>query len=174
MVKNEFYYLEQTPRDLALDLLTGLPIEKGDCLFEPFKGEGHFYDQFPADCPKDWCEIEEGRDYKSGIWSLPHADWVITNPPFQVDVGDKRVNSFFSSIEYFSHIAKKGMAFFGSDRCISTLTPIRLKELASRGWYLTGLKIVSVKAWRGRYYWMVFGKTPNPTIGFLEKNYTLN
>jgi hypothetical protein len=171
MVKDDFYYLEQTPRDLALDLLAGLPIEIGDCLLEPFKGEGNFYDQFPEGCPKEWCELEDGRDFKSGIWGLPHVDWVITNQPYRIDVGDKRVNSFYMVIDYFSRVARKGMAFLGSDRCISTLTPNRLKELATRGWFLNQIRIVSVKAWRGRYYWLVFGRTPNPAIGFLEKNY---
>ena len=171
MVKDNFYYLEQTPKDLALDLIATLPIEVGDCLLEPFRGEGHFYEQFPEGCPKEWCEIEDGRDFKSGIWSLPHVDWVITNPPFKIDDGEKRVNSFYLSIDYFSRIAVKGMAFFGNERCISTLTPTRLKELASRGWYLSMLKIVSVKAWRGRYYWIVFSRNANSNIGFFEKNY---
>lgn len=172
--KDEFYYLEQTPRDLAKDLLAKLPLEVGDCLLEPFKGEGNFYDQFPDNCPKDWCEIELGCDFRKKSWELrmPRVDWVITNPPFRID-DDKGnlVNAFYFALDFFSHVALKGIAFLGNDSCLATLTPNRLKELASRQWYLNQLQIISVKAWRGRYYWIVFGRTTNPILGFLEKNY---
>lgn len=46
-------------------------------ILEPFKGTGNFYNQFPE--PKEWCEIEEGRNFFD---YTKHVDWIITNPPW--------------------------------------------------------------------------------------------
>lgn len=46
----------------------------GMCL-DPCRGGGAFYKHLPK--PKDWCELQEGRDffdYKKAV------DWIITNP----------------------------------------------------------------------------------------------
>lgn len=50
---------------------------EGDTFLEPCRGEGAFYDVLPS--PKDWCEIEEGRDF---LEFKGHVSWVITNPPW--------------------------------------------------------------------------------------------
>ena len=103
MVKNDFYYLEQTPHILAKDLIASLDLGEGLNLLEPFKGEGAFYDQFPTNCFKDYAEIEEGRDYKTTNFHFQRIDWVITNPPFRItDEKDKSVNSFYPLLEYYS------------------------------------------------------------------------
>jgi len=51
----------------------------GYCL-DPCKGDGSFYEQMPS--PKDWCEIEKGRDFFD--YSGNKVDWIITNPPFSI------------------------------------------------------------------------------------------
>ena len=83
-MNRDIYLLHQTPGECAKDLIAKLPLLPGDRVIEPFKGEGAFYDSFPAFVTKDWAELEQGRDYKdiSGEY-----DWVITNPPFQVETG---------------------------------------------------------------------------------------
>ncbi len=58
----------------------------------------------------------------------------------------------------------------GNDYCFSTLTPKRMKELNESGYYLNYYKICNVKAWRGRYFFMIFTKEPS-NIGFLEGSY---
>jgi hypothetical protein len=167
--KNDTYYLHQTPNDLARDLINLLPLKPGDTILEPFKGEGAFYDNFPADCHKDWCEITEGRDYKTHQGT---ADWVISNPPFRMeDSNGKRVNCFFQLLEYYSTRANKGIAFLGNDYCFSTLTPIRMKKLNELGWYLQGYTICNVKKWRGRYFFMVFTKEQTDIIKYLLGSY---
>lgn len=172
MVKNDFYYLEQTPPLLAKDLLASLDLPAGLNLLEPFKGEGAFYDQFPENCDKDYAEIEEGRDYKTTNYKFCRIDWVITNPPYRItDDKDKNVNAFYNLLEYYSAIASTGIAFLSNDKCFSTLTPVRLKGLRERGWYLTKVLVCAVKKWRGRYFWIVFTRTPSEHFRQLDGNY---
>ena len=168
MDKDATYFLHQTPSELAKDLIPKVPIIPTDRLYEPFKGEGAFYNHFPAENPKDWSEITEGRDY---LHNEAEYDWVITNPPFRLQLTDsKRVNSFWHLLDYYSVRAKKGIAFLGMDTCFGTLTPRRLNILKERGWGITSITVCSVKKWRGRYYFVVFEKKPS-IIGFLPTNY---
>jgi hypothetical protein len=169
MEKTETYYLHQTPNELAKDLIAVLPLTASDRLFEPFKGEGSFYNNFPVANPKDWTEIVEGRDYKSHEGEY---DWVITNPPFRLQVNeDKRENSFWALLDYYTQRAKKGVAFLGNDRCFSVLTPKRMTLLSNRGWHITNIVVCSVKKWRGRYFFIVVEKKPSGVMGHLLKNY---
>ena len=164
----ETYLLHQTPSELAKDLLRFVPISDTDVLFEPFKGEGAFYDNFPAANTKLWCELEQGRDYRdisSGF------DWVITNPPFQVDTGGRRINSFYYLLDYFLDRATKGVAFLANDTCFSTLTPLRLGKIKQRGWNITKIVVCSVKKWRGRYFFVIFEKTNTTFYHCLPTNY---
>lgn len=48
-----------------------------DKFLEPCKGDGAFYDHMPSN--KDWCEIDEGRDF---LEYDGYADWIITNFPW--------------------------------------------------------------------------------------------
>jgi hypothetical protein len=92
MEKNDVYYFHQTPQALCEELIKHIDLSNGDKVFEPFRGEGAFYNSFPDFVEKDWTEITEGRDYKEYTGEI---DWVITNPPFRLDDGVKRENAFF-------------------------------------------------------------------------------
>lgn len=162
------YYFHQTPTELAIALMGKLNLNETDRLYEPFKGEGAFYNVFPETNPKSWTEITEGRDYKE---HTEEYDWVITNPPFRLDTGSKRVNAFWYLIDYFTQRAKKGIAFLANDSCFGTLTPKRIEILNERGFYITKVIVSSVKKWRGRYYFIVLEKKHNPTFDFLLTNY---
>lgn len=154
-MKDEIYFFHQTPEELCKELIKKVPLIEGDKVLEPFKGEGSFYNNFPDNVEKDWCEIVEGKDYKDYDREI---DWVITNPPFKLDDGNKRENSFFKLLKYYTLKAKKGIAFLGNDRCFSTLTPKRLRELNESGWYIQNIHCCSVKKWRGRYFFIIFEK----------------
>ena len=151
------YLFHQTPSDLAKELLTHISIQPQDRLYEPFKGEGAFYNNFPAVNQKEWSEITQGRDYKDFEGEY---DWVITNPPFRLETDGKRVNAFWFLLDYFTRKAKKGIAFLGNDSCFCTLTPKRMKILEDRGWGITKVVVCSVKKWRGRYFFIVLEKKP--------------
>jgi len=168
-IKNETYYFHQTPNDLAKELINKVPLVDGDKVVDTFRGEGSFYNNYPAYVEKGWCEIVEGIDYKDYQGEI---DWIITNPPFRLeDKKGKRVNSFYPLLEYYSTRVKKGIAFLGNDYCFSTLTPLRMKKLNELGWYLQGYTICNVKKWRGRYFFMIFTKQKNNNINFLLNSY---
>lgn len=162
----ETYLFHQTPVELAKDLLTFVPISSTDILAEPFRGEGAFYNAFPEQNQKIWAEKEKGIDYTE----LMDYDWVITNPPFRLDTGAKRVNSFWFLLDYYTQRAKKGIAFLGNDSCFCTLTPRRMKILEDRGWGITKVVVCSVKKWRGRYFFIILEKTPS-FFNYLLKSY---
>jgi hypothetical protein len=166
----ETYFLHQTPRKLAEDLVALTPLEAGDLVLEAFKGEGAFYDALPHFVRKEWCEATQGRDYKDFTGT---ADWVVSNPPYRLVVEDeKRVNALWLLLDYFSTRVAKGIAFLINDKCFSTLTPKRLDTLAQRGLHLTNMVVCSVKKWRGRYYYVIFQKGDSrDAFQFLLPNY---
>ena len=68
-----------TPPGLAKKIIADL--NPSGLILDPCRGPGAFYDNFPAHCEKDWCELSEGRDffeYKQKV------DWIITNPPWSI------------------------------------------------------------------------------------------
>jgi hypothetical protein len=166
MVKSETYYFHQTPEELCKKLIQKVPLEDGDKVLEPFKGEGSFYNNLPDNVKKDWCEIEEGRDFQD--YDADDIDWVISNPPFRLEIGNKRENSFFKILKYYTHKAKKGVALLGNDNCFSTLTPKRLKDFNDRGWFIHNIIVCSIKKWRGRYFFIILKKEPNMFYQFIE------
>ena len=166
-MNRETYLLHQTPEELAKELITFCPLQAGDLVIEPFKGEGAFYNNFPSNVVKEWAELEQGRDYMT----LTECDWVITNPPFRLDTGTKRVNSFWLIVNHYSTIAKKGMAFLGNDNCFSALTPRRLQLLKDRGWYIQKIVVCAIRKWRGRYFFIIFQKQESPFYTALLTNY---
>jgi len=167
-MKDETYYLHQTPNDLAKDLIKFVPIIPEDILYEPFKGEGAFYDNFPAENIKLWAEINDGVDYKD--ITQPY-DWIITNPPFKLEGSTGRVNVFWSLLLYFTERANKGIAFLGNDYCLGTLTPKRLEILNNKGWYIQKIVVSSVKKWRGRYFFIILTKKENTFYNYLLNTY---
>jgi hypothetical protein len=152
-MKNDIYYSHQTPVELAKLLIEKIDLKDGDVVLEPFKGEGAFYDNFPTNVEKEWTEVEEGRDYTSHKGKI---DWVITNPPYRLETGVKRINSFWLILNHYADKVDKGMAFLTNDKCFGTLTPNRIKILNDKGLYLKKMITCSIKRWRGRYFFIIF------------------
>ncbi len=69
--------LVYTPPELAKTIIDNFPI--AGKVLDPARGVGAFYDQFPSEVHKDWCEISEGRDFYSYTNTV---DWLVTNPPW--------------------------------------------------------------------------------------------
>jgi hypothetical protein len=66
-----------TPEPIAIDIIKWLaPL--GICL-DPCRGEGAFYKFLPNG--RDWCEIEEGKDFFDYD---RRVDWIIGNPPYSI------------------------------------------------------------------------------------------
>ena len=50
-------------------------------VLDPFKGQGAFYNNYPETVKKDWCEIDEGKDF---FEYKEHVDWIVSNPPYSI------------------------------------------------------------------------------------------
>ena len=164
------YDFHQTPPQLGRDLMAYLAshIEPTDVLYEPFAGEGAFFNAFPEGNPKLWTEIARGRDYKDCAETY---DWVITNPPFKLDGVGKNGNAIFPLLDYFTDRARKGVAFFISDYGLSTLTPNRRDVLRRKGWDIVDIVMAQVKKWRGRYYLVIVKPSTTTCLHYLTGNY---
>lgn len=68
-----------TPTNIAKLIINKFPLS-GKVL-DAFKGKGSFYNNYPDTVEKDWCEIDEGRDF---FEYNEHVDWIITNPPYSI------------------------------------------------------------------------------------------
>lgn len=66
-----------TPKSTAIDIIRHFS-PRGRVL-DPCRGGGAFYDHYPVDCEKDWCEEGEGKDF---FHYKEQADWIVTNPPW--------------------------------------------------------------------------------------------
>lgn len=167
-MKNDIYYSHQTPVELAKDLIKFITFEDGDVVLEPFRGEKAFYNALSSNVVKEWTEIEDGRDYLSHDGMV---DWCVSNPPYRLETGVKRVNSFWIILNHFSNKVRKGLALLVNSKCFSALTPKRIKILNDKGLYLSKIVTCSVKKWYGRYYFLVFKKEKCDFHCTLEKTY---
>lgn len=48
-------------------------------VLDPCRGEGAFFDNYPSDWQKDYCEIDNGKDF---FQYTSKVDWIISNPPY--------------------------------------------------------------------------------------------
>ena len=69
-----------TPLNIAKQIIELYDLQ-GKLVLDAFKGKGAFYNQYPVNCIKDWCEIDEGRDF---FEYNKRVDWIITNPPYSI------------------------------------------------------------------------------------------
>ena len=74
--KNDKVY---TPSNIAKMIINTFPLN-GKVL-DAFKGKGAFYNQYPDNVEKDWCEIDDGKDF---FEYNEKVDWIITNPPYSI------------------------------------------------------------------------------------------
>jgi hypothetical protein len=160
-MKDKFYYFNQTPKQTAKRLFDLVPYGTGDSFLEPFRGEGAFYDLMPE--PKDWAEIEMGRDF----FLLPfQADHIVTNPPFR----DKSLgnNIFVSGLERCLHDARKSVSMLINLKMLNALTPVRLTKYKKDGWRITGFYVLNIKEWFGRWYFIRFEKEGREALKVLD------
>ena len=149
--EKEFYY---TDEEMVKDLLEITPLKDSEIILDAGSGENKVWFNNLDNrgiFKKLECEIEDGCDFYK--WDK-RVDWVIGNPPFRHN-GE---NQIWKWIDKASQIANKGMAFLLNHKVFNTLTPVRLKLLVERGFYIQHIRIVADKRWFGRYYYLIFGK----------------
>ena len=62
-LKNNSNDVIYTPLPVALKMIDMCDIHENDKILDPSKGGGVFYNNFPNNCIKDYCEISEGIDF---------------------------------------------------------------------------------------------------------------
>jgi len=168
-MKDETYYLHQTPFSLAKKIIDNIDFYEGENVCEPFKGQGAFYNQLPDYVNKSYGEIEEDIDFRDIDYN--NIDTIITNPPFRLDDGDGRKNAFFDILLYFAKTPVKRIIFLCNDICFGSLTPIRLKQLNENNLYIHSLTTCGVKKWRGRYRVITFKREANIFFNYFLENF---
>lgn len=68
-----------TPLEISLQIINKFNLQ--GLVLDAFKGNGSFYNQYPKELDKDWCEIKENKDFFN---YNKKVDWIITNPPYSI------------------------------------------------------------------------------------------
>ena len=167
-MKDQEYYFHQSPFELCKDIISNISFNDNEILYEPFAGEGNFYNNFPEELEKHKSEIEDGLDFRDFDYEGIKPTTIITNPPFKI--GGR--NSFFDILLFFAKIRHiKKMYILGSSYCFNSLTPPRMLKLNQVGIYLNKISCVNVKKWHGRYYLMEFSRVYNDNFDYYLKIY---
>jgi len=149
---------KKTPLLLAKRLIDITPLKKGDFVLDPFAGKNAFYNQYPSWVKKDWCEIDQDRDFFK--WSK-EVDWILSNPPYS------KINDVF---KHSVKIAKKGIGLLIG---IINITPKRLKILRNNGFGVTVFHICQVRGWFGKSVYIVAEKNKKDIISYDDVSYKM-
>ena len=141
VAKDVFY----TPEAVAKRHISLISLAGSDTWLDPFRGKGIYYDNFPES--KDWCEIEDGKDFFSYVGT---PSIICSNPPYSLL--DK---VFEKSIELKPRIISY-LLLHGA------MTPRRMEMFNEAGYGLTSIYITKVYKWYGmaEAYTFEYGK-PN-------------
>lgn len=159
-IKEGFHY---TPPEITKELIKDIDFVDGSSCLETCRGGGSFYDILPDNIIKDWCEIDMGRDF---FQHTTITDISIANPPYQVEIEGKRKNIVIKWMNHQFSITNKECWYLLNGSMFSSLTPIRLNKWKSLGWNMCFMRILNIKKWYGRYYWVCFSKTKPSIIQF--------
>ncbi len=159
-IKNGFHY---TPIEITKELIKDIDFIDNETVLETCRGGGAFYDILPDNVEKDWCEIDMGRDF---FEHTTPTDISIANPPYRIETPEGRKNALIKWMDHQFKITKKECWLLLNGKCWSSMTPNRLNKWKSLGWNLCFMRILSIKKWYGRYYWVCFSKTKPSIIQF--------
>jgi len=158
--------LHYTPKDVCKELLKDITFNKNDYTLEPCKANGNFYDIIPY--KKDWCEIDNGRDFFNYDFGKNKFTKIIVNPPYRSNhkKEEDRKNIMWKFIFKCFDLCIDECWFLLSIKQLNGLTPKRLKTINEAGFNLCFMRIINIKKWYGRYYWICFSKNKNSIISF--------
>ena len=151
-IKDGFHY---TPIEITKELIKDIDFIDNETVLETCRGGGAFYDILPDNVEKDWCEIDMGRDF---FQHTTPTDISIANPPYQVEIEGVRKNAIVIWLDHQFKITKKECWLLLNGKMWSSMTPNRLN--------MCFMRILNIKKWYGRYYWVCFSKTKPSIIQF--------
>jgi hypothetical protein len=152
-----------TKPEMAKALIDTIEFEDGDVCMEPCRGKGAFYDAFPSNVVKKYCEISEDIDYLQ--YNDGMVDYTISNPPFVPS------SLFWKFHEKAMETTNKHIFWLVNLDVVRGFTPTRLENMKEKGWYIQKMTVVKDKRWYGRYYFIKFGRVDNGVFDFININF---
>lgn len=125
---NDIFY---TPLELSKKAIDMIDYNDNDIWFDPFKGEGSYYNQFPNN-NKVYTEITEGKDF---FEFNDKVDIICSNPPYSL------INKV---LEKCSQLNPRVINLLIG---MINLSPRRIQIMNDNGYYITKLHLVNVKGW---------------------------
>jgi hypothetical protein len=160
LIKKHGVEFTHTKHEMAEYLINLINFEPNSVICEPCRGSCAFYDNFPSNCIKTWCEIKEGKDY---LLCNEKCDYTISNPPFVP-------RSIFWKFHLKAmELTKKEIYWLINMYSLNVFTPNRLQLMKDKGWFINGFHVVIDKRWRGRYVFIKFSKVDNGFITWNKK-----
>ena len=151
-----FHY---TPIEICEDLLENIIFKEGEETLEPCIGrDKNFYDLIPE--PKDWGEIEEGRDLFTYDYGRKFPK-IIVNPPYRTNHENpkERKNIAYKFLIRCLELCSDECWCLLNLQMLNSLTPIRLKEIVETyGFGVVYIRVINIHKWYGRYFWICFKK----------------
>ena len=132
-----------TPLGLAKIHIDLHDIKEGEIWLDPCKNDGSYYNQFPNNVKKDYCEILENKDF---LEYDKKVDVIIQNPPYSMlDL-------------WFKKNIELNPRSFSMLIGVGNLTARRIEWCENAGYGITKLKMLKVWKWYGMSYIVVFEK----------------
>ena len=141
-----------------LHCINMIKLETDDIVLDPFLGDGAFYEQYPSYVKKDWCEIDNGRDF---FEYNKEVDWIISNPPYS------KLNEVF---KHSVKISRKGIGLLIG---IMNLTPQRCKILDDNGFGITKIYLCNVRGWFGKTILLIAEKDKESILDYDIEYWTM-
>lgn len=132
-----------TPLKISKMIIDSLPIKEEDTLYDPFYGNGSFYEQFPKQNKLYFSEIDLGKDF---FEFETKVDWIISNPPYSIF--DDVLKHSFEIAENVVYLIPANKIFASMNRIRQTLNYGNIKEMrlisASKCGFPFGFPCVSI------------------------------
>lgn len=141
-----------TPKPIALKMIEMCDLNKNDYVLDPSYGEGVFFNNFPEFVKKDFCEIEQGKDF---FECNTRYTAVIGNPPYSL--WDKW-------LEHTMKLTDKFCYLFG----VLNFTDKRVNKILKNGFGITKIHLLKVSWWFGHQFLIVFEKNKKSILSVEE------
>lgn len=132
-----------TPLKLAKSHIELHDVIDGEVWLDPCKNSGSYYNQFPLNVKKEYCEILENKDF---LTYNGKPDVIVQNPPYSMlDV-------------WFKKCIDLNPRAFSMLIGVGNLTARRIEWCEKAGYGITKLRMLKVYKWYGMSYIVVFEK----------------
>tara|TARA_R110000868_G_scaffold375039_1_gene639494 strand:- start:407 stop:940 length:534 start_codon:yes stop_codon:yes gene_type:complete len=145
-----------TPLDLALKHINKIQPVAGELWLDPCKNSGAYYNQFPDNVEKDYCEILENKDF---FEYEGKPDVICANPPYSL------LDAWFKKTLELNPRA------FSMLIGINNLTARRLEWCEKAGYGLTSMTMCKIYKWFGMSIIVVFQRGASSIIDNDRKVY---